>query len=161
MRRGARSLTVLVSIVAIALIAVFAAGAGAKTKGKHHKGKPDSGVAYVRVDRIVGSTQYAAGVTQDKLFHSTATTYQAKVVPGNTGTVKVSAKKVTLYTATGSLIGSATVTDNITTGQLSNGKITLTKGTGGQKGHTLKGVVTGNYNSGTQVFTFKYKGTYR
>jgi hypothetical protein len=161
MSKGARSLTVLVSIVAIALIAVFAAGAGAKSKGKTHKAKTDSGTAYVMVDRTVGSTEYAAGYTQDKLFGSTATTYIAKTEVGNTGTAKVTARKLTLYTPTGTLTGTGTATDNLATGQLTSGKIDLTKGTGGQKGHSLKGTVTGSYNLQTKLFIFKYKGTYK
>jgi hypothetical protein len=156
MKKSARSFTVIVSILAIGLVAAFAATAGAKTKAK---AKKDSGTAYVHVVKQNGSTEYAAGYTYDKLFGTTATTYVTSIQTGTSGTVTVVAHKVTLYTPKGSFVGTGTASDNLTTGAITGGKLNLNKGTGAEKGHTFKGTFTGSYNATTGVFVFNYKGT--
>jgi hypothetical protein len=159
MRRGARSFAVLVSIVVIGSISAFAASAGAKPSTK---GKKDSGTAYVSIVHTVGSTEYAAGYTFDKLFGQTATTYVTSVRNGPaTGTVVVTVKRLTLYTSTGTLYGTGSAVENLATGDVTDGKIDVTHGTGAQKGHTFIGTLTGSEDAKTAIFTFNYTGTYK
>jgi hypothetical protein len=158
MTKGARSFATIMSILTIGLLSAFVAGAGAKTT-KVVK-KKDSGTAYASIVHTSGSTEYVAGYTFDKLFGRTATTYVTTLSPGTTGTVKVTAKRVTLYTATGTLWGTGVATENLATGAITGGKLILTHATGAQKGHTFKGTFTGSTDPKTGVFTFNYKGIY-
>jgi hypothetical protein len=66
-----------------------------------------------------------------------------------------------LYTATGSLTGtgSALVTVAGNNEIIKNGKLSLTKGAGAQKGHSFVGTFTGTGSLTTNRFVFKYKGT--
>ena len=155
MTKGARSFATIVSILTIGLLSAFVAGAGAKTTKKK-----DSGTAYAAIVHTSGSTQDIAGYTVDKLFGRTATTYLTTVSNATTGTLNVTAKRVTLYTPTGTLFGTATATENVVTGAITNGKLLLTHGTGAQKGHSFKGTFTGNGDLAKGSFTFNYKGTY-
>jgi hypothetical protein len=155
MTKATRSFATIASILTIGLLSAFVAGAGAKTTAK----KKDSGTAYASIVHTAGSTEYVAGYTFDKLFGRTATTYVTSASAGAAGTVKVTARRVTLYTAKGSLWGTGSATQNLVTGAITNGKLNLIHGTGGLKGHTFKGTFTGNLTSG--VYTFNYKGTYR
>ena len=157
MTKGARSFATIASILTIGLLAAFVAGAGATTAGKK-----DSGTAYASVVHTSGTTEFVAGYTFDKLFGRTATTYVTSVRPAGTpGTVTVTARKVTLYTPTGSLVGTGSALDNGITGAITQGKLNLTKGTGAQKGHSFKGTFTGSYDAKSGIFTFNYKGLYR
>jgi hypothetical protein len=156
MTKGARSFAAIVSILTIGLTAAFVAGAGAKTTGKK-----DSGTSYAAIDRTVGKTEYVSGYTLDKLFGKIAATYVTTVTTGTNGTTTVTGKNVTLFTAKGSLTGTGTATLNLATGAISNGKLVLTHGTGGLKGHSFKGTFTGTSNLAKGTFTFHYKGTYR
>jgi hypothetical protein len=157
MTKGARSFATIASILTIGLLSAFVAGAGAKTTKVTKK---DSGTAYAAIVHTSGKTQYIAGYTVDKLFGRTATTYLTTVSTGSTGTLNVTAKRVTLYTPTGTLFGTATATENLATGALTNGKLLLTHGTGAQKGHSFKGTFTGNGDIAKGLFTFNYKGIY-
>jgi hypothetical protein len=72
----------------------------------------------------------------------------------------VSAKKITLYTTKGSLVGKGSATQVFNqdgSSEVKDGTFSLTKGTGAFKGHTFKGTFSGPYNSG--VYTFNYKAT--
>ena len=141
---------------AVAAVSLLATSAGAATQGKK-----DSGTTYAAVVHQKGSTLYAAGYSTDKLFGQSAVTYVTTVAAGATGTLKVTAKPVIEYSAAGSLVGSATATQNLVTGAITNGKLTLTRGTGGLKGHSFVGTFTGTYNAKTGVYTFHYTGTYK
>jgi hypothetical protein len=154
MTKGARSFATIASILTIGLLSAFVAGAGAKTTAKK-----DSGTAYASIVHISGNNEYVAGYTFDKLFGRTATTYVTTASPGATGTIKVTGKRVTLYTAKGTLWGTGSATQNTATGAITGGKLNLNHGTGALKGHTFKGTFTGSFASG--VYTFNYKGTYR
>ncbi|MEA2210348.1 MAG: hypothetical protein QOF83_296 [Solirubrobacteraceae bacterium] len=156
MTKGARLFAIIASILTIGLLSAFVAGAGAKTT----KGKKDSGTSYAAVVRTVGSKEYVAGYTLDKLFGHAATTYVTTLTSGKTGTVKVTGKPVTLYTAKGTLSGTGTATLNLATGAITGGKLVLTKGTGGLKGHSFKGTFTGTSNIAMGLFTFHYTGIY-
>jgi len=156
MTKSARSFATIASILTIGLLSAFVAGAGASTTGKK-----DSGTAYASIVRIANGKEYVAGYTFDKLFGHTATTYVTTAAPGATGTIKVTATRVTLYTPKGTLWGKGAATQNTLTGAITAGTLTLTHGTGSLRGHTFKGTFTGNHNATTGVYTFNYKGVLR
>lgn len=158
MKHVARSVTAIASVIAVGLISVFVASAGARTKAP---ARHDSGTAYANIVAKNSSTEYAAGYTFDKLFGQTATTYRLAFASGtSTGTLTVNAKRVTLYTPTGSLVGTGSAQENFSTGAITHGKLDLTRGTGGQRGHRFVGTFTGSLAK-SGVITFNYKGTYR
>jgi hypothetical protein len=150
----------LAAVTATAVVALggFAAIASGKPASK---GKADSGTSYVSIVTHRGKTEYAAGYSFDKLLGHTAVTYNATIAAGKTGTIDVTAKPVTEYTPTGSLYGSVTAVENLATGAVTDGKLKLTRGTGGQKGHSFIATITGNYDAKSGIFTFHYKGIYR
>jgi hypothetical protein len=128
-------------------------------------GRSDSGVAFVSVVHQSGGKQYAAGYAQDKLFGPSSITYVLKVRPNPSqpGTVTVTAKKVTLYTRNGSLsgTGSAKQTTTSTSTTVTDGKLTLRQGAGGQSGHSLVGKFSGTFDANAGVYTFHYHATYK
>jgi hypothetical protein len=162
MTRLTRRSTSLVAglLATCALIAVGAGAVGAKTSSK---GKGDSGVAYVSITRTVKGIEYAAGTNSDKVLGSGAVTYDIALLPGPSGTFKVTSKKVVLYTPTGSLTGTATATVLIgpKTEKITNGKLNLTKGAGSQKGHSYVGTFTGSADLVANQLVFNTKGTYK
>ncbi len=92
-------------------------------------------------------------------------TYKLKATPSGTGsTLKLTSKPVVLYTRTGSLTGTGSATLVVTgpsTATVKDGKLILTKGAGGQKGHSFVGTFSGSGNPTTGIYTFHYKGTYK
>ncbi len=56
--------------------------------------------------------------------------------------------------------GSATQTTSGSTGVVTGGTFSLTKGTGKYKGHTFKGTFTGTL-ADSGIYTFDYKAVYR
>lgn len=161
-RRTRRSVGSVAGLVAAsALIAASAATVGAETSGR-----ATSGTAYVAITHVVGSVQYAAGNARDKILGTGAITYTIKLGTGSQpGTIKVIAKPVTIFTKTGTLSGTATATATVAAGTgvvtFSDGKLNLSNGTGGQKGHSLRGTFTGIGKSATGPFVFRDKGIYR
>jgi hypothetical protein len=149
--------------VACALIAVGAATVGAKSKGKSTNGtiyigsNPRSGVGLL----------YVAGDVVDKVLGEGAITFTIRPIPNTSGTITAKALKVTLWTTDGSLTGTGsallTITNMPKTGDstVSNGTVSLTKGTGAQKGHSFKATFTGSGNLTGAFYTFNYKGTYK
>jgi hypothetical protein len=147
-----------------AATAAIAVGAGASSAKSAAKGKADSGTSYFADDLSCGADMCAAGYTVDKLFGDIATTYKIKATPNKVGTINVTAKPVTFYTSTGSLTGAATATLTIgakSAATITKGKLDLTKGTGGQLGHSFIGTFTGSGNVSTGFYKFVYKGTYK
>lgn len=125
-------------------------------------GKKDGGKAYVAVTHSAGGYTYAAGDTKDKLFGNGAVTYRNKITSGlTTGTFTVTTKPVKAFFANGTLSGSAKATLIVKSGGATTGTGTfsLTKGTGGQSGHSFKGKFTLTGNSATGQYVYKYKGT--
>jgi hypothetical protein len=164
MFKQTRALSAIVGLIcAVALLTVGATAATGKAKPKK-KGKADSGTSYVAITHTTGGFDYAAGNTTDKLFGATAVTYKLKAAPATPGTVAVTAKPVVLYTSTGTLVGtgSATLTvDSKGNATVTNGKLSLTRGTGALKGHSLVATFTGTGSAVTGLYTFHYKGTYK
>lgn len=127
-------------------------------------GRADGGTAYVAVTHTAGGFEYAAGDGRDKLLGAGAVTYKIKILTTTkAGTYKVSAKPVTLYTATGSLTGSTMglLTIGAKDAATVKGTLKLTKGTGALAGHSWIGTVKGSGNVGTGIYVFKTKGVYR
>jgi hypothetical protein len=145
--------------VACALIAIGGTAFGAATAGKH-----DSGVLYAAITHQNATTEFLAGNASDKVLGSGAVTYTAKLGTGSSpGTLKITAT-VTLFSKTGSMSGPATGTlvvakDGSVT--FANGKIKLSHGAGGEKGHSFVGTFTGSGKSAGGPFVFHYKGTYK
>ena len=150
-----------------AVVGVLAAGAlvlGGTVAGAASHGKQTKGVLYVALTHTVGSTQYLAGNSSDKVLGPGAATYTAKVGEGSKpGTLKVVAN-VIIFTRNGSFQGKATSTLTVNSDgsvTYSNGKINAAKGQGGQKGHTFVATFTGAGKSIAGPFVFNYKGTYK
>ena len=128
-----------------------------------HQSKADSGTAWVGVTHQEGGFNYVSGDIKDKLLGRGAIVYLTTVrVTDQPGSLLVDAKKITLYTPKGTLVGkghatTTTAADGTTT--VHDGKFNLTRGTAKLKGHSLKGTFSGTYADG--VYTFTYKGTYR
>jgi hypothetical protein len=123
--------------------------------------KTDSGTGYFSITHDAGSLEYTAGNVNDKVFGTSAITYDLKLAPGKTGSLNIKATKVVLYTAKGSLSGTATATINnlsATTQTITNGKLTLDKGQGALKGDNLTAKFSGTANITKNQFVFKYKG---
>ena len=145
-------------VVTLGLTVVGVAAVGAKSAGKS-----DSGTAWVAVTHTVGSTLYLAGDATDKLLGNDALTYTVKAgTAAQPGTVKTSGT-VTVFTTTGSLSGpfqgSAVTTSSGSVTE--TGKVDLSHGTGGQKGHSEVGTFTGTGASPTGPFVFHTKGIYK
>jgi hypothetical protein len=125
--------------------------------------KKDSGTAWVGVTHSEGSDLYVGGDIKDKILGRGAIVYVTALTSGpEPSTVVISAKKITVYTPKGTLVGTgkATQTNNPDgTATLSDGTFNLTKGTGKLKGHKLKGTFTGTFTDG--VYTLSYSGTYK
>ena len=144
--------------VAIGLVAATTATVGAKGKGR-----ADSGTIYAATTHTVGNTQYVAGDYTDKVLGGGAVTFRNTVSGGTTpGTFKGSGP-VTVFTKTGSLQGSTSETVIVNpdgSATFSNGTVKLTKGSGGQKGHSFIGTFTGTAKTAAGPYTFNFKGTY-
>ncbi len=154
-----RSLTMGTALfAACAFVAISAAGVRAKSEGR-----ADSGTAYTSIVHVSGQLLYAGGYDHDKLFGATRLTYVVTIGSAQPGTSQGTAKTVTLHTRDGALTGTAWGTQTITPSgaAVSQGKLSLTHGSGGQKGHSLTATFTGTYDPNTRVYTFHYKGTYR
>ena len=150
-----------------AVLAVAGAIAGATSAvGATSAGKADSGSVYFAPTHSVGSLGFYAGDSTDKLTGAGAVVYQLKLLTSTKpGTVLVDVKKVTSYSATGSLIGTATaklmIVDSKGNATLTDGVVKFTRGTGGQAGHTLTAKFAGKGNVNTGAYKLNYTGTYK
>jgi hypothetical protein len=145
----------LIGLAALLALLVSGVALGAASR----KG---SGVVYASVTHAEGKDLYVSGDIKDKILGRGAIVYLTNVSSGpQQGSVLVKAKKITIYTATGTLTGTGSATQT-TAGDkttVSDGKFSLTKGTGTLKGHTYKGTFIGDLTNG--VYKFTYTGTYR
>jgi hypothetical protein len=155
-----KRLCALVALLAIAISGVAVAAGG--------KAKKDSGVAYVTATHTEGKDLYVSGDITDKILGHGAIVYVTRVSTGaEPGEIKITAKKVTIYTEKGTLTGTGSGVQVNTTGadgtvtatNVKDGEFNLTKGTGALKGHSLKGTFAGPYADG--LYTFNYKATYK
>ena len=149
------------------LLAVTAVIAGATSAvGATTAGRADRGTVYFAPTHQVGSLGYYAGDSSDKITGPGAIVYQLKVLATTKpGTLNVDVKKVTAYSATGSLIGTATakltILDSKGNATLSDGVVKFTRGTGGQAGHTLTAKFAGKGNVNIGAYKLNYTGTYK
>jgi hypothetical protein len=149
------------------LIVLAAVGVSVAASGRG--GKPTSGTAYIgSTSRSSNNLIYAAGFNVDRVLGSGAVTFTIKPLASTKpATIRAQAKKVTLWTSSGSLSGTGTATIHITgqpkTGDatVSGGKLKLNHGTGGQAGHSLVATFSGKGNAVSGQYVFHYKGTYR
>ena len=156
--RRPRAATGALVAVTLGVVAVGVGPVAAKTAGR-----ADSGTSYVAVTHQAGSAFLAAGNTTDSVFGAGAVTYKIKAGTGTKpGTLKISAH-VTVFTSTGTLSGLATGTETTKAdGSVTlAGKITLTHGTGAQKGHSLIDTFAGTGKAALGPFVFHTHGTYK
>jgi hypothetical protein len=115
------------------------------------------------VTHAEGQDLYVSGDFKDKVLGRGAIVYITQATATQQpGVYAVTAKSVTLYTTKGTLTGTASGVQTIRddgTSDVTNGKASLTKGTGAYKGHSLKVTFSGPFKSG--VYTFTYQGTYK
>jgi hypothetical protein len=148
------------------LLAVAGVIAGATSAvGAAPAGKADSGTVYFAPTHQVGSIGWYAGDTTDKIMGPGAVVYQLKVLPTTKpGTLTINIKKVTTYSATGSLVGTATakltILDTKGNSKVTNGVLKLTNGFGSQAGHSLVAKISGKGNTNTGQYKLTYTGTY-
>ncbi len=154
--RAGSTLAVVAAIVAT--ITVSAGTVAAKSAGRK-----DSGTLYITIVHQAGGLLYAAGLAQDRVMGPVAVVYTVSVRPGGNGSFHITAKKVILYTRTGSISGTGSATQTVTSSSdtVSGGKLNLTHGAGGQAGHSFAGTFSGTYDSKAGAYTFHYSGTYR
>ncbi len=150
---------------ACALLAAVAGGGAAEAaagKPSRNRGRTDSGIAYLAITRSHSvRLEYAAGENQDRVLGPGASTYTIKAVFNGSG-VHLTVKPVVFYTANGSLTGTATGTATVkATGETIAGKLSLTHGRGGQKGHSLVATFSAQSDSTFKFLTLTYKGIYR
>src|SRR4051794_34813420 len=87
--------------------------------------KKDSGTAWVGITHSEGSDLYVAGDVKDKVLGRGAIVYITTVSNNGPGTFLVKARKITIYTPKGTLVGSGQATQNVAP----DGSITVTDGT--------------------------------
>ncbi len=159
MNRLTRSLTATAGLLAAcAIIAVGAGVVGAKSSGRS-----DAAIAYAAITHTVGKLQYAAGNVTDKVLGRGAAAFVLTIGTGSKpGTIGIKGT-VTVFTKTGAISGTDTadVTASSSGLTFTNGTLKLTKGSGGQTGHSFIGTFTGTAKSASGPFVFNTKGTYR
>jgi hypothetical protein len=142
-----------------ATVALFACSSAVALGGPS---RADSGTVWASANHQEGSTLWVSGDVKDKILGRGAIVYQVAVRPTETGSVKITAKSVTLYAKGGSLSGTGSAVQTTAPGgptTVTGGKVRLTKGAGDLKGHSLVATFDGTFNEG--VYTFKYRGTYK
>lgn len=172
-RRARRHGRVITTRTAFGLgVAIVGLGFAGSAIGAAGGGTPTSGISYVaQAPKPSSSLVYDAGFTHDKVLGSGAVTFVTKPLVTRTGAIEVNSKRVTIYTASGSLSGTGsailTITNKPNPGDatITKGKLLLNHGTGHLAGHSLRATFTGTGNvGGTNVpdwYTFRYKGVYR
>lgn len=156
------------ALVTVWLLAMGGLATGVATVAAAGKSRSTSGTIWIAETMRPGhGVIYEAGQVKDKMLGEGAISFSIKPVAGKPGTLIVKAVKVTAYFAGGSLTGTGsstlTITNKPSSGDAtaSNGHVSLTKGTGALKGHSLATTFTGKGTVTGGVFTFKYKGTYK
>lgn len=148
-------------VVAVALLVLGTSALGAAPK----KGRADSSKLYLAVTHTGGGFDYTAGDGTDKILGPVVVTYKLKPVATPKGTIKVTVPSARLWTSNGTLSGTAsadlTVIDTKGDAKLTNGKFSLGRGSGGQRGHSEVGTFAGTGNLNTGQYTLVTKGTYK
>jgi hypothetical protein len=149
----------------IALVAILAVAACGTALAAGAKAKKTTGTVWAGVTHSEGTTLFVGGDIKDKILGRGAIVYQTAVSTNTPGEILITAKKITIYTDTGTLTGTGSGTQvngddaNSTPTTVKDGTFNLTKGTGALKGHSMKGTFSGPYKDG--VYTFAYKATFK
>jgi hypothetical protein len=125
-------------------------------------GRADSGTAWLSANHSEGGLLIVSGDVKDKILGRAAIVYRITASAGTPGTVNATSKSVTLFTKNGSLTGTGSAVETFNadgTSTVTNGKISLKKGTSKMTGHSLVGTFSGTYANG--IYTFTYKATYK
>jgi hypothetical protein len=141
----------------IAVAALVAAGVPTAALGQ--AARPTSGVVFAGVTHPEGNDLYVAGDIKDKVLGRGAIVYITRIAPGEEeGSVRVNARKITIYTPKGSLSGSGSATQTVKDGKttVTDGTFRLTKGTQKLKGMKMSGTFSGEQTNG--VYRFDYEG---
>jgi hypothetical protein len=156
------------AVAALAIIVAVASATAGAIAASGGSARKTSGTAYLGpTARTAPGLVYYAGFNSDKVLGQGAVTYTIKPTSASSGTITATAKKVTLWTSNGTLTGTGTATLHITNqpksgdDTVTGGKLKLTRGTGGQTGHSLVGTFTGAGNIVSGQYVFHYKATYK
>jgi hypothetical protein len=148
---------------ALKALAVLAFVLGLTTVAVATTSKPTNGTAWVGATHQDGNTVHVAGDIRDKVLGRGAIVFRTEFLQTATpGTFQVTARKLTIYTSKGTLVGTAKATQIVAADgstRIDNGTASLTKGTGELKGHKLNVTFSGPVKDG--VITLSYSGTYR
>jgi hypothetical protein len=150
--------------VATAVVAMMSAGCGSSSSEAAVR---IHGISYVAVTHTIvngnKATEYAAGNNSDSLLGNGTIAFAIQAPLGEPTVIHFVANPVTLYTAAGTLTGTAQATVHISVSghvALSNGHLSLTKGTGDQVGHSIAATFTGTGKAFSARDTFQYTGVY-
>jgi len=146
---------VLSATLLLALVVVSAAAAAGGAR-------KDSGTAWLSANHMEGGLVVVSGDIKSKVLGRGALVYRVKATGDANGSIKVTSNSVTVYTPAGSLSGTGfatQTTDAAGNTMVTDGHITLNKGTGKLKGHSLTATFSGPLKD--NVYTFTYQGTYR
>ena len=153
-------------------VAIAGLGFAGSAIGAAGGGTPTSGITYVaQAPKPSNSLVYDAGFVYDKVLGQGVVTFVTKALASPSGAITINSKPVTVYTANGSLSGTAsallTITNKPAPGDatVTDGKLLLNHGTGRLAGHSLRATFSGTGNIGSSSapdsYTFRYKGVYR
>jgi hypothetical protein len=145
------------------LIALGASIVGAKPR-ETSNARAVSGTAYLADTPKPGHYAYVTGYFHDTTLGDGVLLFVIRARAAKPGPMTISAKSVTLYTASGSLSGGASTSVTITNFGpvgVSLGRLDLTQGAGSLKGHSLKASFCGLGNWKTRTGTLMYSGTLR
>jgi len=152
--------TRIVRCCIVVVVCLLAAAGVASAAGK---AKRTHGTVWAGPTHIVGENQLIVpGDFSDSRLGKGAIVYVTTAEVGPTSEILVKAKKITIYTRKGSLQGKGQAIQTFNpdgSGDITDGKFSLTKGTGAYKGHTFKGTFDGSYLDG--VYTFHYNAVYK
>jgi len=146
------------------LVAVAVGGISVSAVGAKSATRTDKGTAEIGETSLKGKLHYEAGSFKDKVLGNGALTFTTTIAIKPGGVVHFDSKSLTFWTKTGSLAGHVSAdihASSATSATVTNGKISLTKGTGGQKGHSLVGTFTGKGNPTSTEYSFAFKAKYK
>ncbi len=162
MHHGSRLLAAIAAglMATLALAAVAFGALPSRMVGSGNPIHPDSGTVRAATTHTSGQTEYVVGNVSDKVLGTAVISYAIKATSRANGSYHLDGTKVTAYTSTGSLTGTASATLTITTSsnKITNGTIKLTKGFGSLKNDTLTATFTGTDNVAANQLTLTYKG---
>ena len=147
-----------------AVLTVLAVAApAAALAGQSRQARQTTGVVYASVTHAEGRDLYVSGDFRDRVLGRGAIVYVTNVGdPNQQGSVEVLARRITIYTRSGSLAGTGRATQTVAGNQVTvtDGTFRLTSGTGAYRGRRMTGTFSGEQNQ-EGVYRFEYRGTLR